>query len=404
MIRPQPVQSQQVGLYIHFPYCRRLCPYCDFNVAVGPFDGELYADAVIDELTVRGHAWIRSEGFSSVYFGGGTPSLWGAGPIRRVIDAVRALGGITADAEITVEANPEGLTEAVVAGLADGGVNRISLGAQSVDPTELRFLGRMHRAHDITAAWAAMRQGGIRTSVDLIYGLPDQTEDDVKRSLAALLALEPDHISAYSLTIEPGTNFAKRVANGRLDPATDDQQAALGALVDSTLAREGFPRYEVSSYAPVGAEALHNALYWSGSPYLGLGAGAHSYLAADDLRSAGRRENTRSVQVYVSDAERKVFAAERSEFLGWRQAVSERLIVAARVRWGVDLAELSALAGLGDRLTQALDPEIRQQIDRGWLETARSSIAPTVAGLAFADEIATRWLLALDRVELEGSG
>ena len=389
-----------VGLYVHFPWCLRLCPYCDFTVAVGRFDSERFADAILAELTRRHHPWRRKGGLASIYFGGGTPSLWGAGSIRRVIDSSKGLLGLVDGAEITVEANPEGLTDDVVGALVEAGVNRVSLGVQSAVRSELRVLGRNHDGDDVEQAWAALQSAGVATSIDIIYGLPGQSDAALFRSVERVLDLQPDHISAYSLTIEPGTHLAKRVDQGRFHPASDDEQAALGDQLALTLDRAGYPRYEVSSYAPIGSEAKHNSLYWVGADYLGVGPGAHSYLARPDVRGAGRRENTKKVTRYVDDALAGVFSAERSEHLGPRGALSDRLLVGARTSWGVDLGELEKAAGIGNRLTEAFETTLKRQRSAGWIVRDGHRVAPTATGLSFADALALQWLTALDHVEL----
>ena len=308
-----------LGVYVHFPFCGVHCPYCDFAVEVRqqlPHDE--YADAVVAELAAR-RPWFAGGGaLQSIYFGGGTPGLWRADALGRVIEAAcAALGGGAAEGpggragpsrraalEITVEANPGEVDVPHLEALARAGVNRLSLGAQAFDDRHLRALGRNHDAAAIPAAVAAARAAGIgNLSLDLMFGIPGQTLSDWQRGVDACLALAPEHVSAYALTVERGTPFGALDRAGRLPRAGDDAVAAMFEWGRQALGAAGLAHYEVSSFARPGRRARHNSLYWqaSGAAYLGVGASASSFRPLAD-GTGWRFANPRATATYLARA------------------------------------------------------------------------------------------------------
>lgn len=395
MRRPlAPVSARDVGLYVHFPYCEKKCPYCDFNSHVLPHDDATYADAVLRELAARAPAYAPARGFRSLYFGGGTPSLWDPREVARVIRAVRDRYGLEAGAEITLEANPGTVEAGLFDAFVEAGVNRFSIGTQSFETRELVQLGRIHDAVAGREAVRAAKATGARVSLDLIYAQPNQRWSEVERSLEAALALEPDHISAYTLTIEPDTALGRQHAEGRFVPMEDDAQAELIEALSAALERAGYLRYEVSSYAAPGREAAHNTLYWAGGAYLGLGAGAHSYRPVPGLEGSVRRGNLKSPALYLEST----LAGHRAGFeevLTRRTAIQDRLMMGVRTRFGLDLAELGAEAGLGGALAEALRPAVEALAREGLLAREAEWIAPTSRGFFFVDLLARRLSEAL---------
>jgi putative oxygen-independent coproporphyrinogen III oxidase len=385
-----PVGPQDLGLYVHFPWCRRLCPYCDFVVAVGPFDGPAFTDAILAELEARAGDYEAEAPLRSIYFGGGTPSLWAPGEVGRVIEAARQRLGLRADAEITLEANPEDADPARWAAYREAGVTRLSLGVQSLDASELRFLGRVHRAEAAARAVALARAADLSPAVDLIFALPGQDQAAVARSLDGLLDAGPDHLAAYTLTFEPDTHLGRRAAAGRIEPLDDDAQADQMARLSARAAARGFHRYEVSAYAPPGRAAVHNSLYWVGAPYLGLGPGAHSYRPGRGPElGARRRENARDVGEWLAGA-----PPSFEERLDAETRLAERLIVGVRPRWGLDLAALAA--ELGDPTLEArLQPAVARLLADGLLVRRGRRLGPTERGFALADTVARGLLAAL---------
>jgi oxygen-independent coproporphyrinogen-3 oxidase len=319
-----------------------------------------------------------------------------------VISAVRAEVGLIDGAEITLEANPGTVHERSFERFVAAGVNRFSIGVQSFDDRELSSLGRIHGAQDASRAVKLAKQSGARVSLDLIYALSGQTWDSVSRSIDAAVALEPDHISAYTLTVEPGTMLARQQELGRFEPLEDDAQADLIERVTGELLVHGFVRYEISSYAQPGQAARHNTIYWVGGPYLGIGAGAHSYLPGPSLRSALRRSNLKSPEEYQERALAGTDPVGMSESLGLREVLGDRLMVGFRIKWGLDLAGLEREAGL-EGLAQALTPTAEALAQRGLLRRSGARWAPTPSlGFLFADEIARRFLAELDRALTPG--
>lgn len=402
MMRPSaPVSARDVGLYVHFPYCEKKCPYCDFNSHVLPHDDAAYADAVLRELEARAPEHALGEGFRTIYFGGGTPSLWDPREVGRVIQVVRSTHGLHPEAEITLEANPGTVEAGLFAAFVEEGVNRFSIGAQSFQAQELVQLGRIHDAAAGREAVRAARAAGARVSLDLIYGQPEQRWSSVLRSVETALSLEPDHISAYTLTIEADTALGRQHAEGRFTPMSDDEQAELIERLSAALEAAGYLRYEVSSYAPAGREAVHNTLYWVGGAYLGLGAGAHSYRPVPGLSGSVRRGNLKSPALYL-ESTRAGHRPGFEERLSRRTALQDRLMLGVRTRFGLDLAELDLEAGLDGGLLDALAPVLEELERDGLLVREAGWIAPTPRGFYFVDLLARRLAEALpEQLELD---
>jgi oxygen-independent coproporphyrinogen-3 oxidase len=367
-----------IGVYLHFPWCRKLCPYCDFAVAVAvepPHDA--YLAAILDELRLRAPEF--REPLRSIYFGGGTPSWWRPDCIATAIDAVvAAIAPGRAGLEVTIEANPTDCTPARLAAWRAAGVNRVSIGVQSLDPAELAALGRDHRHGDGPAAFAATRAAGFTSvSCDFILGtpVPGRPAAGTSATLGALADLEPDHLSVYELTIEERTAFGKRARAGRLLPLSEDALADLYVQAHELLVGRGYEHYEISSYARPGRRAVHNSLYWSGASYLGLGAGAASFLRAPD--GTGRRwTNLRRARDYLGAP-----AGERRahvDHLSARDVATDALWLAMRTSDGVPAEALAAYPGLVDRLVA--DGLVRSGM----------RITPTLRGFLHADTVAAR--------------
>lgn len=389
--------AREVGLYVHFPFCSVHCPYCDFAVdARADIPHERYADDVIAEIAARA-PWFRRAGdgsprLVSIYFGGGTPGLWNVDALSRVIDAGRAAFAVDAAAslEITVEANPGEVDEARAAAWRRAGVNRLSLGLQSLDDRALVALGRNHDAAAGPAAVRAARAQGIdNLSVDLMFGLPGQTQDDWQRSLEGALGLGPDHVSAYALTIERGTIFGARARKGELTVPDAEPVALMQQTAQARLAEAGLSQYEVSSYARPGRRAVHNSLYWSGAPYLGVGASAASFRPLAD-GSGWRFSNPRATDTYLRAVEAGGGNPAPAQFERREPAdlENEAVWLALRTADGLDRAEHTARFG-ADPLVGREDA-IDRCVAAGWLEVTARALHPTPLGLLFADEIAAR--------------
>ena len=418
MASGQLAPSGRLGLYVHFPFCGVHCPYCDFAVdprADIPHDP--YADAVIAEIGARA-GWFgwnepgaataaRQSGppprLVSIYFGGGTPGLWRADALARVITAGRqtlgndeGAGIASASAppiEITVEANPGEIDEPKLVELRRAGVNRVSLGLQSLDDRLLRAIGRNHEAAAGPAAVRAARSAGIdNVSVDLMFGLPGQSLDDWRRSVDGVLALNPDHVSAYALTIERGTPFGARARKGELVVPDDEQTALMQEWGRDALAAAGFMQYEVSSTARPGKRAVHNGLYWIGAPYLGVGASAASFRPLAD--GAGWRfSNPRATETYLRAARAGGGSPEPAQVERRTRADLENEAVWLALRTSDGLDRVAHAERFGIDPVSSRQADVARCVDLGWLQVDALAVRPTPAGLLFADEIAVRlWL------------
>ena len=375
------------SLYVHIPYCQAKCPYCDFNsYAASAWPEEDYTRALIGEIERRGaQAPFDGEMLRTIFFGGGTPSLFAPESIGRILDAANRRFGIERDAEITLEANPGTVDSAKLAGIRAAGVNRLSFGAQSFNDRTLKFLGRIHNAEDTRiAARLAHRAGFTRLNLDLIFAVPGQTIADVKNDIAEAAALEPDHISAYNLTFEEGTAFFAEMKRGRITPLLSDEQAAMYSLVREEIPRRGYPMYEISNYARPGSEARHNLTYWRAQSYLGAGAGAHGFaLGQNDY---GRRWwNERAPGKYIESALRDGVAEAGAETIDAATGASEFVFLNLRLRAGFRLADFRARFGRG--FDDIFGARAARLFEGGLLERADGNIRLTDRGLELADSI-----------------
>ena len=378
------------SLYVHVPYCRHVCPYCDFNVhAAARPPEEHYTAGLVAELMACGaqEPW-GGRRVKTVYLGGGTPSLFSPASIGGIVSAVTRWFGLVDGAEITLEANPGTLSHASLAGYRRAGVNRLSLGAQSFHPRHLQTLGRDHGPDDVRAAVDAAGAVGFENlSLDLIFGVPAETLADWEADLAQAVTLAPAHVSTYALTYESGTPFHAWRARGRLRPVDEDLEAEMAELATARLGSAGYERYEISSYARSGFAARHNLSYWDGSDYLGLGAGAHSFSQepAPGVRSTNERLPERYLAAVgttgtaVASVERLTEATARAEFCftGLRQTV------------GIDVASFHRR--FGTELAAAF-PHVSDLIGDGLLDLAAGRLRLTPRGLAFADTVSATFV------------
>ncbi|MEM9495356.1 MAG: radical SAM family heme chaperone HemW [Pseudomonadota bacterium] len=323
--------ARPLGVYVHWPYCARICPYCDFNVYKDrEVDAGRWAAALSEDLASSAKQ-TPGRKLASLYFGGGTPSLAPQTVIERVIVTCKELWGFEPDAEITLEANPVDAETARFADLAMLGINRASLGVQSLDDTTLKFLGRNHNATSARRAIDTARRAFQRINLDFIYALPEESADDWRARLDDILSLGADHLSLYQLTVEPGTAFERAVARGAWTPPEDGLGADLFDIAQEMTANAGLPAYEVSNHAAPENASRHNLIYWRGHDYIGVGPGAHGRLTlSDGTRIA--TEAHKVPEVYLSTLEKGVGG-------GVREALSEYGALAERLSMGLRLAE-----------------------------------------------------------------
>jgi oxygen-independent coproporphyrinogen-3 oxidase len=374
------------SLYVHIPWCQSKCPYCDFNShAASSWPEADYTRALISELEHRvGTEPYSGERLKTIFFGGGTPSLFDPKSIGEIIDAANRLCGIEADAEITLEANPGTVDAAKLSGMRAAGVNRISFGAQSFNPATLKFLGRIHSADETrAAATMAHRAGFERLNLDLIFAVPGQTVADVLFDIESVVALEPDHISAYNLTFEEGTAFFTDLKRGRIKQLPNDEQAAMYQTVREEIPRRGYAMYEISNYAAPGHEARHNLTYWRGETYLGIGAGAHSFARVEN---GGRRWwNEKLPARYVAAIEERCIAEAGAETIDEATAQSEYVFLNLRLREGFALADFHAR--FGHHFECIFGSVATPLLNDGLLTLERGRIFLTDRGLEMADSV-----------------
>lgn len=343
------------SLYIHIPFCRTKCSYCDFY-SVALRNPERLVIAILDELSVR--AALYNPPFETLYIGGGTPTVLPLDEMRTLLRGVMPY--IAEGAEVTVEANPDDVTPVLASMLATEGVNRVSMGVQSLVDNELRAISRRHDAAGAVKAVATLRDAGITNiSCDLIYGLPGQTLESFALSLDKLIELRPPHISAYLLSYEPGTRLTRDLAAGRVRQADDEESLAYYRHLCSTLKAAGYEHYEISNFALPGFRSRHNSAYWdTAHAYLGLGPAAHSY-DGSDTRSA----NVASVSRYLAGEPAEV------EHLTAEERREERIMLALRTARGIDPAELSSnLSALSNFSNLSPTPGGRLRIpEESWL-------------------------------------
>jgi len=382
--------AEPFALYVHVPWCRRVCPYCDFNVQARPRpDNDAEATALVAELT----AWStrapwQGRTLSSLYVGGGTPSLLAPSTIARLVDAAGARFGLEPDCEITLEANPGTVDEARLAGFAAAGVTRLALGTQWFDAEVLRRLGRDHSPDDGLAAVAAARAAGLpNVSLDLIFGVPGQSEASWMRDLETAIGLAPEHVSAYSLTYEDGTPFQRWRASGRLTPVDEDVEATMAEVLAARLESAGLRRYEISSWARPGRESRHNQSYWTGRDYLGIGPGAHSFSATPH---PGRRwQNERNVDLHRARVTADGSAVAEEERLDEALARAEAMFTGLRRVAGVDVARFRERFGVAP---DDAFPQVARLVEDGLVERTPTTIRLTATGLRFADAVAATFL------------
>jgi oxygen-independent coproporphyrinogen-3 oxidase len=377
------------SLYVHIPYCQAKCPYCDFNsFAASAWPEAEYTHALVGEIERRcSEPPFAGESVRTVFFGGGTPSLFAPASIGAILDAAGRAFGVENDAEITLEANPGTVDPAKLAGMRAAGVNRISFGAQSFHDNTLRFLGRIHDAEQTRqAAGMAHRAGFDRLNLDLMFAVPGQTLASVIADIEQAAALGPDHISAYNLTFEEGTAFFADLKRGRLKPLANDEQAAMYAAVREELPRRGYAMYEISNYAPAGHEARHNLTYWRAQTYLGIGAGAHSFALTPGAGCYGRRWwNERNPARYIELLHQGGLAESGAEEIDEAIGASEFVFLNLRLRDGFRLADFQARFGRG--FEEIFGTRAAALIEGGLLVRDNNRIFLSDRGLELADSV-----------------
>ncbi len=369
-----------LALYIHWPFCVSKCPYCDFNSHVrDSVDQDVWLTALLADMAHEA-ALTPGRKLSSIFFGGGTPSLMPPATVAALIGAAERHWGFADDIEITLEANPSSVEAARFADLSAAGVNRVSLGLQSLDDDALTFLGRAHSVDESLAALDIAQRTFARVNIDLIYARPNQSEAAWRGELTRALGFGTDHLSLYQLTIEPGTRFETMVRTGAFVPADDDHGGTLYSLTQAMTVAVGVPAYEISNHARAGQESRHNLAYWRYHDYIGIGPGAH-----------GRRLNTatqrhKKPENFLGAVERNGHGIASEETLDPATRATEALLMGLRLAQGIDLDDIAARTGIGaDAL---LDLEAINRIAKfGLITRTGQHITVTPQGMPLLDAI-----------------
>jgi len=365
------------GIYIHIPFCKSKCPYCNFFSLASRRYRDRFPDALKQEISLT-RDYLGTAEVSTIYFGGGTPSLYVPGVLQEINELL--VGPADVPREITLEINPEDVTGSFIRELKTTWFNRFSLGIQSFKDDELRYLGRRHSAGQSMQAVRQLQDAGYTNlSIDLIYGLPGSSLPRWQENLDLAFSLNVPHLSAYALTVEPGTPLAWMMDHGRSPRISDDRQVSQFRMLTERSSEQGFIQYEISNFCKPGHHAIHNTNYWKGVPYLGLGPSAHSY------NGTSRRWNISRVSEYLDRMSAGACIYEE-EILSTEQRYNEYVMTSLRTMWGCETAKI--LADFGPEFLDYFRKEALLMIGQGWLKEVSGTYFLTAEGKLFADRVA----------------
>ena len=384
---------ESFGIYVHIPFCRRKCFYCDFPSYAGAESWmSRYREALCREIAAQGSRCLGTA--RTVYIGGGTPTALAADDLLAVICALCESFRLTGEEEFTVEANPGTVDAKLLERLREAGVNRLSFGVQSFSDALLSAIGRIHTAREAEDAVCMAQKAGFRVSLDLMYGLPGQALADLKDSVARAAALGIGHISIYGLAVEGGTPFARMEEAGRLHLPTDDECGDMYDYITAELPHLGYRRYEISNYAKAGEESRHNLAYWQDVPYIGLGAAAHSYWH-------GRRtENDQDLRRYIACIEGGLSPAREEEPCSRESHIEEFAFLALRTAYGIDKKRFRGT--FASDVHEVYGKTIARLQAAGLVEETVESIRLTAQGMKFGNRVFEAFLLERDETHGEG--
>jgi oxygen-independent coproporphyrinogen-3 oxidase len=385
--RPTPAPAP-AGLYIHVPFCRAKCPYCDFYSVTDDRSIPDTIDALLGEINLRRQSVALAD---SIYFGGGTPSMLTPRQIGRILDAVHACFPVTPDVETTLEVNPGTVNRQRLAAYRAAGINRLNIGLQSLDDQTLNFLGRIHTAEKGVDTYRRAREAGFENvGLDLIYGVPGQTRDRWETEMADVVALAPDHLSCYTLTVEPGTPMAAQVKSGWIHPLDEQMVGDLFSFTAAYLNGNGYRRYEISNFARTTTpedcdrRSRHNRKYWTFAPYLGFGPAAHSF------RDNTRWWNHRSLAAYLAALKTGTLPVAETETLTREQQIMEFIYLGLRQTDGIDTADFASRFGepFFDRFEATVSPLVHERL----VARLPGRIRLTDRGMRFLESVVDRLL------------
>lgn len=367
------------GLYLHIPFCRQACHYCNFHFSTSAADRQAVTDAMVAEIAMR-KDYLQGEQLTSVYFGGGTPSLLSAQQLEQLFNSIHRHFIITPGAEITLEANPDDLTREKIAALKHTPVNRLSIGIQSFFDAHLRWMNRAHNAEQSIACIKDAQDAGFSNlSIDLIYGMPALTDEQWMQNMQTAIGFGIDHISSYALTVEANTALDHFIRHKKSAPVNEEQSARQFEMLTETLEQNGFEQYEISNFARNKKYAVHNTSYWKNEPYLGIGPSAHSF------NKIARSWNVASNKQYVKGITQGEPSIE-TEVLTIENRVNEYLMTGLRTIWGCDLAGIERQ--FGTQYTAQLLPQVQQKVQEGLMEMNGTHFKLTRKARLLADGIA----------------
>ena len=367
------------GLYLHIPFCKQACHYCDFHFSTQLERQDDMVEAMIQELTIQ-KDYLQSPVLSSIYFGGGTPSLLEKGHFEKIFGWIRDLYTLEASCEITLEANPDDLSLENLKLFREFGINRLSIGAQSFDDKILKFLNRAHDGKMALTALSNCRQVGFdNISIDLIYAIPGQDSNSLSKNIETALKFNPEHFSAYSLTIEPKTVFGNWVGRNKLTPTDEDINAEQYELLANHLSKVGYDHYEISNFCLPGFTSKHNSSYWKQEPYLGIGPSAHSY------NTKTRQFNIKNNALYINSIQKGIVPYEL-EVLSRENMINEYLFTTLRTSWGCNLQKLKENYSFD--LLHRQSTYLNNLIDKKLASLENDTLVLSFSGRLIADQIA----------------
>lgn len=367
-------------LYLHIPFCKQACHYCDFHFSTSLQRKDDMVNAIVREIGMR-KGELPQLPLETIYFGGGTPSLLNAAELGKIFDSIQEHFDIRSNAEITLEANPDDLTDAKINELRHSPVNRLSIGIQSFRDSDLKLMNRAHNAKEAERSVKASQDAGLSNiTADLIYALPDQSLNDWRENIHKLIALEVPHLSSYCLTVEPKTALAKFVSEGKVRTVPDQTAADHFSVLTEETAKAGFEHYEISNFAKEGFIAVHNSSYWKGEPYLGVGPSAHSF------NGTARRWNVSNNALYL----KHIFAGENAwqeEVLSANERYNEFVMTGLRTKWGVNVNSVEQIFGSDFR--KHLLQSAEEHLKAGRIRMENEVLTLTAEGKFLADGIAS---------------
>ncbi|MBA7543382.1 Heme chaperone HemW [subsurface metagenome] len=371
----------KLGLYLHFPYCISKCPYCDFNSYQLKEDNQIssYISALYQEITAYSQK-IKKNSIKTIYLGGGTPTILSGVQIYNILEFCKDKFTISKDAEITIEANPGTLDDEKIKLLTESGINRLSLGAQSFNDLLLKKLGRIHNAQDIVDSYYLAREIGFSNiNIDIMFALPDQTTEDLQVTLKKAVSLKPDHLSLYNLTIKPGTEYYKKYKRGKLKMPTEDEEFDMYNWAINFLKENNFEHYEIANFARPYKRSMHNLNYWQNKPYLGIGAGAYSFI------KGYRYMNYENPARYIKEIMSGKLPVDNGEKLSLRKRMIETIILGLRTKDGVGYKKFKTRFGVN--LNDIFPEQVNKLVNLGLLQKDNYRIKLTKKGVFLANTV-----------------